>query len=384
MSFKNFKKRIKNGKTSNQQPATSNQQPATSNQQPATSNQQKTADYLSLSSKKNQLNLRRHPRVRRGLTPSCKSGFTLVELAITLVIIGLLVGGVLVGKDLISAAEVRAQIQQIEKYNGAVNTFKVKYNYLPGDMPAGEANAFGFVGYGGRSTELGATTTSYTCNGSKGRRDGNGLIQTPYDSFGFASPSYMLVGNEPTIFWADLGSNNANFCGSGYNQPCNGAGLIDFTFLGDISCIDTNIGIFIPDYSRLNSYMPIAKITGNYIYVYSDGSNNYFGLMGVANSANPFPHLNSSFSITPTQAYSIDTKIDDGIASTGSIQASYINDVAVLTCATINGAGCTAPPTSYAPANDTETSCYNTTNNKYSTSINSGNGLNCALSFKFQ
>ncbi len=44
-----------------------------------------------------------------------------------LVIIGLIIGGVLVGQDLIRAAEVRAQISQIEKYNTGVETFYGKY-----------------------------------------------------------------------------------------------------------------------------------------------------------------------------------------------------------------------------------------------------------------
>ncbi len=47
-------------------------------------------------------------------------GFTLIELSIVLVIIGLIIGGVLVGKDLIKAAEIRATISQINKYNHAV------------------------------------------------------------------------------------------------------------------------------------------------------------------------------------------------------------------------------------------------------------------------
>ena len=53
-------------------------------------------------------------------------GFTLIELSIVLVIIDLLVGGVLVGRDLIKSAEIHAQISQIEEYNTAVLTFKDK------------------------------------------------------------------------------------------------------------------------------------------------------------------------------------------------------------------------------------------------------------------
>jgi prepilin-type N-terminal cleavage/methylation domain-containing protein len=61
------------------------------------------------------------------------AAFTLIEMSIVLVIIGLIVGGVLVGQSLISAAAVRAQISQIERYQTAVNAFRDKYSGLPGD-----------------------------------------------------------------------------------------------------------------------------------------------------------------------------------------------------------------------------------------------------------
>src|ERR1700733_13388871 len=93
-----------------------------------------------------------------------ESGFTLIELSVVLVIIGLIVGGILVGQDLIKAAETRAQITQIEKYNQAVNTFRSKFGAIPGDMAVSTANQFGFTVGGG-------------CDGSAaGKRDGNGLI----------------------------------------------------------------------------------------------------------------------------------------------------------------------------------------------------------------
>ena len=88
-----------------------------------------------------------------------KKGFTLIEMSIVLVIIGLIIGGVLLGRDLISAAAVRAQIAQIEKYNAAVNTFKGKYGYLPGDIPDPYASRFGFKA---RGTCLGITPCLWT------------------------------------------------------------------------------------------------------------------------------------------------------------------------------------------------------------------------------
>ena len=72
-----------------------------------------------------------------------KSGFTLVELAIVLVIIGLIIGGVLVGQDLIKAAEIRSSTTQIEKYNTAATAFRTKYDGFPGDLASARASSFG-------------------------------------------------------------------------------------------------------------------------------------------------------------------------------------------------------------------------------------------------
>ena len=52
---------------------------------------------------------------------------------------------VLVGRDLIEAAAIRSQISQIEKYNTAANTFRTKYDYLPGDLPADGASQVGLL-----------------------------------------------------------------------------------------------------------------------------------------------------------------------------------------------------------------------------------------------
>ena len=68
--------------------------------------------------------------------PDCaKSGFTLIELSITLVIIALIVGGILIGRDLISKTRLNAIVTEAQQLKSAVVTFKAQYGYLPGDMP---------------------------------------------------------------------------------------------------------------------------------------------------------------------------------------------------------------------------------------------------------
>ena len=69
-------------------------------------------------------------------------GFSLVELSIVLVILGLLTGGILAGQSLIRASELRAVSTEFQRYVAAVNTFRDKYFMLPGDM----SNATAFWG----------------------------------------------------------------------------------------------------------------------------------------------------------------------------------------------------------------------------------------------
>lgn len=72
-------------------------------------------------------------------------GFTLIEIAIVLVIIGLLLGGVLKGQELITGARVRNFIQQQDGIKAAYFGFLDRYRALPGDYTQARQNIPGIA-----------------------------------------------------------------------------------------------------------------------------------------------------------------------------------------------------------------------------------------------
>lgn len=93
-----------------------------------------------------------------------QKAFSLVELSIVLVILGLLTGGILAGQSLIRASELRAVVTEYERYIAASHTFRDKYMAIPGDM----ANATRFWGDDAAlCADAGITNgTPGTCNGN--------------------------------------------------------------------------------------------------------------------------------------------------------------------------------------------------------------------------
>lgn len=107
---------------------------------------------------------------------SQQSGFTLVEIAIVLVIIGLLLGGVLKGQELINSAKVKNLANDFRVIPTYVYAYQDKFKALPGDDPQ-------------VTTHVGATGQSGT-NGTLG----NGVIEGAWDSAETGT-------NEANVFW---------------------------------------------------------------------------------------------------------------------------------------------------------------------------------------
>jgi prepilin-type N-terminal cleavage/methylation domain-containing protein len=66
-----------------------------------------------------------------------QSGFTLIEIAIVLVIIGLLLGGVLKGQELITQAKIKNVANDFNGLTAAIYSYQDRYKRLPGDDPGG-------------------------------------------------------------------------------------------------------------------------------------------------------------------------------------------------------------------------------------------------------
>lgn len=145
---------------------------------------------------------------------SKQCGFTLIELSIVLVIIGLLVGGVLVGTDLIKSAGNRAYVSQLQSYNAAVNSFKLKYNCLPGDCA--NATDYGFTGNGNANAMVSGLVS--------------GSASVDYSSTPIVTSYMGWLNPEANYFWGHLRNallipefNNplvvADGSGAGYSLP---------------------------------------------------------------------------------------------------------------------------------------------------------------------
>jgi prepilin-type N-terminal cleavage/methylation domain-containing protein len=79
------------------------------------------------------------PITFRGLDvrrPIGQQGFTLIEMSIVLVIIGLIIGGIIKGEEVVANDRMRSQVAQIDAVKGAVFTFQDKYIFMPGDFTA--------------------------------------------------------------------------------------------------------------------------------------------------------------------------------------------------------------------------------------------------------
>ena len=78
-----------------------------------------------------------------------QTGFTLIELAIVLVIIGLLLGGVLRGQELINSARVKSLITELKNVQVYIYGYQDRFRALPGDDQQAAAHVNGVAATSG-------------------------------------------------------------------------------------------------------------------------------------------------------------------------------------------------------------------------------------------
>lgn len=214
--------------------------------------------------------------------------FSLVELSIVLVILGLLTGGILAGQNLIHAAELRNLTATLKQYHAAVYTFRDKYFALPGDM----SNATKFWGVQNASPatcKTTASTSALTCDG-----DGDGEIK------------WGATGsNEPYRAWQHLAN----------------AGLVEGNYPGIADVAGTNLAT--PGYNVPRTKIAQGGVTLVSLNDYTSDSGSFFqGTYGNLFSVGAAytDHETRVGFITPEDAWNIDTKLDDGMPQYGKIR----------------------------------------------------------------
>lgn len=228
-----------------------------------------------------------------------RRGFTLIELSIVLVIIGLVIGGVVLGKDLIRAAELKSIVTDIEKFKVAARTFRSKYGGLPGDIP--NAEEIWGSDAGCPATPANDIPKIVTCNSN-----GDGFIGDPDETM----VSGLTTWWEPSRAWQQLSN----------------AGLIGGTFSGAIS---TAAGGY-----RIGINIPASKIVGTgytlsyngpqfatFIMYEGSAANKHFIAYGTAPIVAATLPLLIGPALFTSELLSIDQKVDDGRPAFGSVQS---------------------------------------------------------------
>lgn len=218
-----------------------------------------------------------------------RNGFSLVELSIVLVILGLLAGGILAGQSLIRASELRSSVADFQRYQAAVYGFRDKYRHLPGDI--NNATAFwGSAGGTGADAACFAAQTaalSATCNGN-----GNG-DSTVYHA------SALVANSERFTAWKHLAN----------------AGLIEGNYTGKTNDADITVYDAVPDVNT-----PRSKL----------GNNGWWDIMtpmatsGFHDVGTLYIRMvDDDFALLKAEeAWNIDIKLDDGKPGYGSARSN--------------------------------------------------------------
>lgn len=216
----------------------------------------------------------------------------MVEMAVVLTIVALLVGGILVGKNMIRASEVQATVANVEVYRGAVNAFTERYLELPGDFQSASTYWTGAYDGDGNGMIGGGLNTS--CGGT---------WEEQWAAFEHMSRAELVEGyyTHTTTSTPVPGSNTPE-------TPISGGGYT-LRFCGDMTA-------------------SAWYFTGQYGHVLQVG-----GRLGDDEATIVLGGTRGPL-FTPEEAGSIDQKMDDGFPGTGRIRAPRSDDEFATGCTT--------------------------------------------------
>jgi prepilin-type N-terminal cleavage/methylation domain-containing protein len=308
---------------------------------------------------------------------SKKSAFSLIELSIVLIIIGLLIAGITGGASLIKSSELRSVMSEAKSYQVAVNSFYTQYDSYPGDTD---------ISVGSNSTFAG---------------NRNNRIEYAIAAGGTAT----AAGFEGVDAWQDLRDIGA----IDLNLSITATGAQAFTPITHLPGSKIKGGGWAFDYN-ISSLQNVIVLTGPTRSVTPAAPsaattlvNNHFAIQGTggtspltctgdvycANTVVNFPGGITPYAamvanignlareiISAPDAYSIDSKVDDGKANSGTVLAVNTNFVGSAVVAPVVSTNCSgSSATTTAVPGPTTAGYYD----KYQTP--NGNKKVCALSF---
>lgn len=224
------------------------------------------------------------------------AGFSLVEIAVAIIILGILALIISGGNSLIKQANIRKTVGEFTTLAGSFDNFESIYEAIPGDM----ANAYQYF-----STNC--TTAANLCNG-----DGDTHIEG-VEAESSAAPAnndleylrYFQHLKLASIIEGDYSDVGAGVESTDHGTLCNEADIISE------SCVRA------PGYNVLGSAI---SDTGYYLVYYDDTIDRHVIILGNSNSSS-YTGENSGEILSAIDAKSIDLKLDDGIAHTGKVIA---------------------------------------------------------------